>query len=383
MKNIVSYAFVAAFLLLAGCKKAAEYRDVVYFTGTEESPTARFTIEGPDQMGISVTASNKMEHDVVVGVAEKPDLLDAYNQKMGKQYSRLPADSYSLSANEVAIEAGSHVSNPINFQIKSIDNFDEGVTYCLPVSISTVGQGLEVLEASRTIYIVVSRTIITQAVDLAGNNYFSVPSFMGNPDLAALPELTLECRVLVNRFQTANPFISSLIGIEERFLIRFGDVSIPNNYLQLAGGQVTGAGKYQLATREGYSTGVWYHVAAVYNGSTMALYVDGRQVAYTDAAKGTIDLSWDYMDGFHIGFSERGRLLNGYVSEARVWKKALNGNQLQENLCYVNPTTDGLVAYWRLNGADENGNVTDLTGNGHTAIAARPAIQWVDGVRCP
>ncbi|MNR29247.1 hypothetical protein D3C85_1466240 [compost metagenome] len=88
------------------------------------------------------------------------------------------------------------------------------------------------------------------------------------------------------------------------------------------------------------------------------------------------------MGGFHVGFSERGRYLNGYVSEARVWTRALTPNELQNNLCYVDPTTKGLLAYWRFNGAESGVNVTDLTGHGHTAVAAK-TINYVEGVRCP
>jgi hypothetical protein len=191
----------------------------------------------------------------------------------------------------------------------------------------------------------------------------------------------MECRVYVNGFQTANPFISSVMGIEENFLLRFGDVSVANNQLQLAGGLIN-TKKFPVTSKAFFSTGKWYHIAIVYNGSTMALYVDGVLDNYADAETGGINLTDNYSGGFHLGFSAGGRFLNGYVSEARVWTRALSATELQENLCYVDPASNGLLAYWRFNGTEQAGNIPDLTGHGYTAVAAKP-LAWVAGVRCP
>jgi hypothetical protein len=51
-------------------------------------------------------------------------------------------------------------------------------------------------------------------------------------------------------------------------------------------------------------------------------------------------------------------------------------------MCYVDPTSDGLIAYWRFNGADANGNVPDLTGHGFDA-QAQGTMQYVEGIKCP
>jgi hypothetical protein len=51
-------------------------------------------------------------------------------------------------------------------------------------------------------------------------------------------------------------------------------------------------------------------------------------------------------------------------------------------MCYVDPTADGLVAYWRFNGSDANGNIPDLTGHGFDAVPNKTMI-YADGVKCP
>lgn len=372
------------FLLIAGlftgCKKGVDYHPALFFTGTELIPETKFTIDGPASIGVSVTSSVKVDRDINVTIDVKPELVDAYNEEKGTAYEFLPAGSYDLETNSVVIKNGLSVSDPAKFSVLSLADFEEGITYCVPITITNTDGDIPVLEASRTIYLIIKQTIITRAAVLSPN-YFSVPSFQTTPALASVPKLTMECRVLVNQFTTANPFISSVMGIEENFLLRFGDVSIANNQLQLAGGLVN-TKKFPVTSKGFFATGQWYHVAVVYDGARMNLYVNGVLDNYTDAESGGINLTDSYSGGFQIGFSAGGRKLNGYVSEARVWTRALSPTELQNNLCYVDPASNGLLAYWRFNGDATGNNVTDLTGHGHTAVGLNP-ISWVTGVRCP
>lgn len=382
LKNISILVLMMA-LLATGCKKAAEHRSVVYFTDTEQFPEKTITIDAPIDLGVSVTSSIRVNHDVPVTVALKPELVDAYNNANGTLYKTLPTGSYTLQAagGQMIIRGGTNRSEPASFSITSLAEFQEGDIYMMPISITRVGGGLDVLESSRTIYIIIKQTIITQAASLASNRYFEVPGITNDPNLASVPALTMECRVRVNAFQTANPFISSLMGIEENYLLRFGDVSVANNQLQLAGGTVGGS-KHPVTSNTHFSTNEWVHIAVVYNGSTNALYVNGVLDNYADTKGGNIDLTWKYQEGFLIGRSANSRYLNGAISEARIWTRALSPVELQANMCYVSPTSPGLLAYWRFNGDITNNAVPDLTGNGYTAYANN-TINWITGVRCP
>ncbi len=378
------YLFTVLILVagfFTGCRKGAHYHPALYFTGTEQSPTVKFVIDGPASLGVSVTSSIKVSKDITVNIKIKPELVDVYNDLKGTAYEFLPQGSYDLSATSVVIRNGVNISDPSMFSVTSLVDFVEGVTYCVPITITDVIGDIPVLESSRTVYLIIKRAIITQAMSLASSQYFTVPSFQSTTALSSIPKLTLECRVYANAFQTANPFISSIIGIEENFLLRFGDVSVANNQLQLAGGLIN-TKKFPVTSKTFFSTGKWYHVAVVYNGSTMSLYVNGVLDNYTDAETGGLNLTDSYSGGFHIGFSAGGRYLNGYVSEARVWTRALSQVELEENLCYVDPASDGLLAYWRFNGTATGNNVPDLTGHGHTAVGAKNVV-WINGVRCP
>jgi hypothetical protein len=87
---------------------------------------------------------------------------------------------------------------------------------------------------------------------------------------------------------------------------------------------------------------------------------------------------------FKIGASTQGnsRQLDALISEVRVWRKALTPNELLNNVCHVDPTADGLVAYWRFNGTDTNGHIPDLTGHGFDAKPVR-TVTYSENVKCP
>ena len=75
--------------------------------------------------------------------------------------------------------------------------------------------------------------------------------------------------------------------------VRFGDVKIPNNCVQIC------HASYQpAATDKLCETGRWYHIAAVWTGSTWDIYIDGQYVTGTQTAGETIDLTSDKLRWF-------------------------------------------------------------------------------------
>lgn len=378
--NILTMFFLATAAFAAGaCQESIQYADVVYFTGTENSPVTSMYVDGPSSMGITVTSSAKLASEMTVDVEVNGAAVDSYNAAHGTAYKMLPEGSYKLSASNLKIEAGKNVSLPVNFEILSMDDFEEGVAYCAPLTITGTSNGMKVLEASRTTYVLISQIITTKGLETRGNNYVSFPSITNNAMYHNMTACTMEIRVYMNSFysESSNPGIASVIGVEENFLLRFGDISCKKNQLQYAGRGASVTSKSQFNTKQ------WYHLAVVDDGTNLLLYVDGEiegQVA--SSGKAAIDLAWDYMDGFHVGFSERGRLMDGIVSEARVWNRALNAIELENNQCYVDPKSEGLIGYWRLDSLDENGKFVDMTGNGNHGTPNR-APAWSGDIKCP
>ncbi len=371
--------------LTAGCQKSQEYTDVVFFTGTESSPLTNVYIDGPSTVSVSITSSTKVSEDVGIYLDVNDSELNTYNAEHGTTYRLLPEGSYALSTTAPVIAAGSAVSDPVAIEILTMDDLEFGVLYCLPLHITGTSTGMQVLDASRTTFIIFNQLIKTRGVDLGGNWNIDMESTMrGKPELDNLPACTMEIRMYANKWSTLSHGISSLIGVEENFMLRIGDTSIggvdqPKSILNVAGrGQTLSANDNPL------SLGRWYHVATVENGSTLKLYIDGVEVASVASTdRDPVNLGFYYNSSFCIGRSaDDYRRFNGWVSEARVWKRALTATELLNNQCYVDPSTaEGLIGYWRLDEAD--GRVfKDISGNGYDGEATKDPV-WTEEIHCP
>ena len=125
------------------------------------------------------------------------------------------------------------------------------------------------------------------------------------------------------------------------------------------------------------------------------MYLDGEPMGDPVKATGDISLVWSYDYGtsygdnngpFAIGYSAGGRHLNGRISEFRVWNVARTPSDLLNHICYVDPKTPGLIAYWRFQGPGdvlEDGSTRDWTGHGYNAVAKSGTPSWVSNHKCP
>jgi len=360
---------LAVAAIFAGCSEVAQPYEAIYLTDAQSETYKTITIDTPPE-GISFTVSSsvKASEDVTIELEVRPDLLEAYNAKYGKNYVAAPEGSFELSSSRTVISSGFSISEPVELTVKSIDQFAEGSTYCVPVNIKSVSS-MTVLEPSRTLFIVIKSPVISKAIYLGSGNIYKVPSFQTDENLSALGQLTLETRVYVKSFQKRDPYISSVMGIEGVCCVRFGDVKINPNVMQIC------HDSYQpAATDKPFDTGKWYHVAAVWSGASWDIYIDGQYATGTPVAGETIDLTSDNSGGFYLGASYGGgRPLDGYVAEARVWTRALTQAEIANNMNYVDPSSDDLLAYWRMNAWEANPNgsgniVKDLTGHGYDAV---------------
>ncbi|MBD8388451.1 DUF1735 and LamG domain-containing protein [Dysgonomonas sp. BGC7] len=401
MKKYILSLF-ALLLCITGCKEGPDFGDALYMTGTLTSSTVRFLVDGESSIGLTVTSTAKTDTDVKISLTPAPELLAEFNKSTGRNSQLPPEGSYTIDGSEVLISTGKYQSTQIKMSADA-DKLQEGVSYCLPVSISSVegGGDLGVLENSRTAYVMLTKVINIKAANLARNNCFDIPGFGGeNSPVKALGQMTLEMKVLPVSFPTTPNGaggISSLVGCEENFLFRFGDgAGKPTNKLQLSKGSIGSAthpdkkDHYESWVDKEFSTGHWLHFAAVYDGQYLRVYLDGEQIHFVETKNGgTINLSMAYdghtwEDTFAIGRSVGyQRFFNGYISECRVWNVARSRAELEDGICYVDPTSKGLVAYWRFNGeTQDDGTVLDMTGHGYNAKPYR-TIQWVDNQKCP
>lgn len=359
--------------ILSACTNVETFKDVLYFTGTEDSPAVKYTIDGPAEIGVTVSASCQATSDQTIRVRVDQDKLEGYNALYGKKYKMVPTEDYMLSNDEIVLKAGENISEQLIFSLLRASNFEEGVTYCVPLTITDVTGGMPVLDSSRTVYLVLNQVMVVNAANLSRTN-MQLP-FESDPSLAAVPQVTMEARVKVNKFASSSPFISTVMGVEEEFLLRFGDTTIKPNQIQLAGGGFPVTGKTEFEVDK------WYHLAVVFDGSTIKLYVNGELDGQVDAPRGPVILCGNTdKRRYCIGSSVNSRYLDGSISEVRVWKRALTQNEIQNNMCYISPDYyQDMVAYWRFN---EGGGsvIKDWTGNGWDISRS---LNWTEGVRCP
>ena len=415
MKQKLIYLSILLIGLFSSCKNGIEFENAVYITGTEGSDTRQLVVDGvPSEVAFSITLADLIDKDIEAEIEIDNSLIDVYNTKNHKNYKAMPEGSFSLSVSSLTIEAGNLRSDPAKITITDDSGFEEGSSYLIPVKIKKINGDVRLLEASSVVYFAVIKTIVTRACNLRGSLFFRADfSRYNDLSLTELTGVTMETRFYCTATMTSNPWISSIMGLEENWLIRMGDArNIPDNAIQVAGGGSAATAPNPIPLGE------WHHVAAVFDNGIVRLYVDGDLVAQSPRPSATIDLTNVYADPcFSIGISAdaTSRRWNGYLSEMRVWKKALSRAEINNNMCYVDPTTPGLVAYWRFDGSSTHDDVEikfgnnagiyprevilDHTGNGYNAApftstnATNPpapittlfttANYWVDGVKCP
>lgn len=108
----------------------------------------------------------------------------------------------------------------------------------------------------------------------------------------------------------------------------------------------------------------------------MTIYVNGNIDATLDLPRKPLRLvknSFGICNGDWM-------VTDAIVSEVRFWTTAISQSQIQNNMFAINPGTDGLEAYWKLNeGAGTE--FKDATGHGNKAMAPNGVVRWVDGIR--
>lgn len=105
---------------------------------------------------------------------------------------------------------------------------------------------------------------------------------------------------------------------------------------------------YSTVTVEQVDLGQWIHLAGVYNGQALQLYLNG-------VLKGSVTVSGPitpYLGDLNLGRNPRwtDRFFAGQIAEARVWSTARTPAEIQTfMLRRLGGDETGLIAYWKLN----------------------------------
>ena len=418
MKRSIYIIPLTVILLAVGCNSdddSHKFSNKVFISADSYEQLLRVqSDENVSELSYELTVgmAEPLEEDLSVVFSMSRELLDKYrNAYYNETAQLLPDENCNFSSLRTSIQAGNIVSEGLTLNFQNLDQLDYTTDYVMPISISSAS-GVEVLESARTIYLVFrAADLINVVADINDNLAWVV--WNDKTQMSNMEQLTME--VLINANSFTNDEISTVMGVEDHFLLRIGDSNLSKNQINLAYGMDVGTGTNSRGSlsvdRPLLQTGTWYHIAVTFNGdpdtgeSALKIYVDGSLVAEKEEASvesGDYLTSVDFTTGesidgtgrpdeedgrdraFWIGFSystqdPTARDFDGMIAEARIWNKVLSAEEINaENHFYkiANPEDEtNLVAYWKF--CDNSGSlVKDYSAYGNDLQAAYD-ISWI------
>lgn len=376
MKTINIYTilicFLASFYACSGDDKFDPDKNYLVLTGTDINPIVGFQLDDtPSTHYITTSSTRKIDKEVIITYGVDNNALDEFNEKNKTNYFPVPESSVKLLATNDTITSGKAASGGVGVQIVSTEDWVDGRVYVVPVSIKSVSGGdVEIMNSSKTIFLRISRKIMFSSLDVSNTNLYSEYLFEKSKagfSPIDLPQYTCEIKVFLT--EDAPRRIRRLCnwGGEGQNMLRFGEEGMHRNQLQW----VSPAGSVPSKTL--FAPNKWYTVSLTFDGSKYTMYVDGVKdnevigSASFKFSKFEIGMSW-------AGYTSSQRI-NGRIAEVKLWNRALVTSEIQLGMCGLDPKTEGLVAYWKMD--ETEGHIFhDATGNGYD-------IDWSDTWRSP
>ena len=370
LKNLylVSMALLAG--ALASCGDDVEnFDNQLYVNASIKTSTVLLKSTVPTTEGqFQLSMARPVEHDVTATLKVDASLVSTYNETYYDHAEMLPEGHYTLATTQVAIPAGTILSDVVSVQFSRLNELDRDKVYVLPVTVAQAN--INVLQSASTMYYVLKGAALINTVPNMTKNLVYVT--WNNPDVVNnMKQFTAECLV---RFDKFGKMLSSIMGIEGHFLLRVGDAGIPDNQLQVAASPNLTSSDLVVPTNE------WLHIAMTFNEGDVIIYYNGKQMysGHTNMS----EVNWgktktDEGNGFWIGHSyNRDRWLEGNISEVRIWNKVLTKEEInaKDHFYEVDPNSEGLAAYWKF---DEGAgtSIHDYSGNGNHATAVED-LTW-------
>lgn len=225
-----------------------------------------------------------------------------------------------------------------------------------------------------------TQALIESVANMDGN--WAWPAWNNGSVVDNLTELTMEATVNFQDFKSTKE-ITTIMGIEDYFLLRLGDgANVNNKTLQLVYKGGKAQAQYELPPFQYINK--WTHIAIVFKSGKASVYVNGYEYLFAATGMSSVSLGADHNSGtgslfkpwsFYVGYSyAQGREFKGYMTEVRIWNKALTTSELKaaNHQYYVDPASEGLVAYWKFNEPAGSQTVKDHTSNGNDLTLHAP-----------
>lgn len=314
----------------------------VYFESTVK------VIEVADQEEIEVELSSRLSKavnektSITYSIGSK-ELVDDYNHKHGSDYDVYDFSNVSLVESTSQIESGEIVATPVKLKFKGLSAVQEGKSLLLPILVKDSSK--PAIDGEDIIYFLLKKPIRIMKVWHVWNNSIKVPILPTTP----FKSVTYEALINVSYFDNNN----TVMGGEGKLIFRIGDVGggLDKDLIQIAGNK-------QFNAPQKLESGRWYHVAFTYDQPTgkARIYINGSKAAESEWSVESFDLSQGaqgFVIGKVAGFMWGERPFHGYMSEVRVWNVSRTENEINQSMLSVDPKSEGLVVYYKLNGEDQ------------------------------
>lgn len=365
---------------LTGCDNA-EYGALTHKVYFAEAATSSSKSISMEESGATSSVTMRLDQptdgDVMITLETDATLIEEYNKINQTEVKPLPAEYYEMPGN-IVIKAGKISSDPAQVVVKPFAATDR---FAIPLKIKSVEGPASAAGASGSFLLLVDKPLVVSCPILTGKTGGNIATGPFDENGVAIKwgllvnSWSVELWTKMSNWNQNQGLFGCWSSNGDEIYIRFGDAGAPFNWLQI---KTMGT---QADTPKNFVANKWYHIAITYDGVQVLIYVDGV-VAAAKATKGgpiLID-QWGIVSGGASYF-----IHNCYMSEVRLWKKALTPTQIRNNRFYeINPQNPDLIAYWKMNEGSGYA-LKDYTGNGHDGkegVAGKNAIQgWATGQR--
>lgn len=418
IKNKSAIIFLGALLMpfLTGCS-SDEFENKAFFA-TSKGFKQEIKVKTDERQAtatceLRASTARPVDENLTISFRYGPELLDTYREAHYDENVQLLSEEYfDLGDAAVEIQKGESEGVPMYFRLKDLDKLDlsDGKSYLLPVQLADAGN-LPVLKSASVTYFVVSEAaLIEEVAGMKGNRAWPVWNGSKSDLFKDMEHFTIETLVYNDEFKNE---IHTIVGIEDRFLIRIGDSKLKKNQLNVAYAEPNKVSPARATITNDdmmLDPGKWYHIAVTFDGGAekaetgaeCKVYINGEEVikqnCFTTANEistyiTSVDFStehseeedaWNHPEQrcLWVGYSySRDRGLLGRISELRFWNRVLSGNEIKsENHFYkirldMEEAKNGLVGYWKFN-EGEGHAIKDYSGNGNDMTADSDLIWY-------
>lgn len=346
----------------------------------------KLTIEEGAKVVLTPTLTDKLETDASFRFVIDQGALDSYNNSQGTGYKLIDESIVDLGG-EIMIEAGKYSADAAVISLDKITPEMAGQPLALPVRLENISGDVDVTANTSAYVFVITSPMVYDLPQFNGASGLRVDNFE-----QTFSQFTIEMRLQVSNTSNRNRDIFCTLNDGE-MMFRFedpqsSDGTDPAHSLV----QFQGVGGY-LNPNPGchITTNKWQHYAVTYDGSKIAIYVNGVFAGDKSITPAVVKNGYfQYLTFMGIGGSN-GQWAPGdswwygckaMTTECRIWSVCRTADQIAKNIQSVVPDTKGLEGYWRVSKAtydEETGEFADLTGKGHPMKTTKSFV-WNENI---